>query len=202
MLDRRTPEFRPILNPIDHSCSMPWRKRVGHPLHQRRHLRHMPEPATSYPGRWSDTRCYAAPTPEISRAMTYATPAANPPTSMVWPALFSGATPVNLPLNQPKTPRAIRVMTAEMIKDWVVEIGKKYGRSGMIPPVLSSIRVRIASRRKKAAHSHRDGASRHLGKTADHDEPVIRDRPGKSGGQRKRHRQAVGHADDDIANRL
>ena len=60
----------------------------------------------------------------------------------------------------------------------------------------------LAARRQVAAQAHRDRARDDFGQPGGHDEPARRDGARDAGGQRERDRQAVGHPQDEVADRL
>ena len=59
----------------------------------------------------------------------------------------------------------------------------------------------VRSRGEIAAETHRDGAGDHLGEAGGDDYVRVGDRRGKTGRQRERPGQAVGHPDHDVADR-
>ena len=59
--------------------------------------------------------------------------------------------------------------------------------------------VAVGAGGQVSAQTHSDGPGGDLGQSGNHDDAGVRDRAGKSGGQRERHRQAVGHADHHVA---
>src|ERR1041385_3975064 len=58
----------------------------------------------------------------------------------------------------------------------------------------------VALRREIATQAHGDGAGGNFRQTRSDDDARAVDRARQPGGQRKRHSQTVGHADDDVAN--
>ena len=64
---------------------------------------------------------------------------------------------------------------------------------------LAFVVLGIALGGQVSAQSHGDGAGGDLGQSGDDDDVAVVDRAGESGGQREGNGQAVGHADDDVA---
>ena len=62
--------------------------------------------------------------------------------------------------------------------------------------------VVVRCKRKVASETHRNGASRNLGKTGRYDQAGLRNGSGEASREGKRHGQTIGHPNNDVANRV
>ncbi len=69
----------------------------------------------------------------------------------------------------------------------------------MLALLFGGVVLGVRARGEIAAEAHRDGAGDHLGEAGGDDYVRVGDRRGKTGRQRERHGQAVGHPDHDVA---
>ena len=94
---------------------------------------------------------------------------------------------------------ALDPVGVEDLIDLLLLILAAFYHFAFFPQALAAVVLGIAARGEIAAQSHGDGAGGDLRQPGEHDDVQGLDRAGEAGGQREGHGEAVGHADDDVA---